>query len=374
MTLTDHIDDVGAGLREQRYPNESAISQGIVLRLLGALGWPTYDTRVVWPEYMTEGQRVDFALCHPAGTPLVFVEVKQTGKGVGADEQLFKYLLKGGIPLAVMTDGREWHFYLPGGSGSYEDRRFYLLDLLERNVEESTARLTRYLAYDDAKIQRTVESAWKDYRDISTAREIERHLPAAWARLLTDADEALAAVLAEKVESLSGYKPSPERIAQFLRQQAKNPGPGSLPPPLLRPLQPPDRGVAEPSEPVAPTRRKASPASLSDKAQRGYTLNGVFHDARNAADVYRRVIAALMNADSGFAERFSMEGGRTRAYLARDRELLFPGRADLQEQVAELPGGWYLGLNLSRQSIERRIQTACGLARFRFGKDLTLHL
>ena len=31
---------------------------------------------VVAPEYSLEGRRVDFALCHPAGKPLVFVEVK----------------------------------------------------------------------------------------------------------------------------------------------------------------------------------------------------------------------------------------------------------------------------------------------------------
>ncbi len=60
--------------------NEAAVSQGIVLRLLQAIGWPAYDTQVVWPEYSLSGRRVDFALCHPPAKPIAFVEVKQVGQ------------------------------------------------------------------------------------------------------------------------------------------------------------------------------------------------------------------------------------------------------------------------------------------------------
>ena len=39
MSLSKHIDDIRAGIKAGRYVNEAAVSQGIVLRLLQALGW-----------------------------------------------------------------------------------------------------------------------------------------------------------------------------------------------------------------------------------------------------------------------------------------------------------------------------------------------
>ena len=71
--LQDEIERVREGLEAGRFPNEASVSQGVVLRLLDALGWPSYDVDVVAPEYSLEGRRVDFALCHPPGKPLVSV-------------------------------------------------------------------------------------------------------------------------------------------------------------------------------------------------------------------------------------------------------------------------------------------------------------
>ena len=91
MQLNEHIADIQAGIRTGRFINEASVSQGIVLRILQALDWPTYDTQVVWPEYSVSGRRVDYALCHPKNKPIVFVEVKQVGQSEGAERQLFEY-------------------------------------------------------------------------------------------------------------------------------------------------------------------------------------------------------------------------------------------------------------------------------------------
>ncbi|MEK7404317.1 MAG: hypothetical protein AAB225_04345 [Acidobacteriota bacterium] len=81
--LKEHIEDIRSGIKAGRFTNEAAVRQGVVLRLLQALWWPTYDTQVVAPEYSVEGRRVDFALCHPPGKPAVFIEVKQVGQSDG---------------------------------------------------------------------------------------------------------------------------------------------------------------------------------------------------------------------------------------------------------------------------------------------------
>jgi len=114
-------------------------------RLLNTLGWPVYDIEVVTPEYSLGGRRVDYALCHPSREPLVMVEVKQIGQSKGADHQLFEYAFHKGVPMAVLTDEQEWHFFLPTEQGDYGERRVYKLDLLERDSQEAEAGLERYL-------------------------------------------------------------------------------------------------------------------------------------------------------------------------------------------------------------------------------------
>jgi predicted type IV restriction endonuclease len=49
--LPQTIADIRAGIRAGRYPNEAAVSQSIVRRVLECLGWPIYDPQIVWPEY-----------------------------------------------------------------------------------------------------------------------------------------------------------------------------------------------------------------------------------------------------------------------------------------------------------------------------------
>lgn len=74
MPLETTLNDIVNRLRQGRFPNEQAISQGIVLRVLQELGWDTWDTTIVWPEFKTGEGRVDFALCHPS--PLLLWEAE----------------------------------------------------------------------------------------------------------------------------------------------------------------------------------------------------------------------------------------------------------------------------------------------------------
>ncbi len=48
--LEQEIEVIRKGIKEGRFVNEAAVSQGIVLRLLHGLGWPLYDTQIIWPE------------------------------------------------------------------------------------------------------------------------------------------------------------------------------------------------------------------------------------------------------------------------------------------------------------------------------------
>lgn len=84
------------------------VSLSILLPILRALGWDDSDPDQVIPEYAKAGRRVDFALCGSPGRPSLFVEVKGVGRAVEGDRQLFEYAFHEGIPLCLLTDGREW--------------------------------------------------------------------------------------------------------------------------------------------------------------------------------------------------------------------------------------------------------------------------
>ena len=217
MNLEEDILDIQNRLKKNEYPNEASISQGIVLRLLKSLQWPTYDIQAVFPEYPIKGTRVDFALRIPQqSNPVIFIEVKQPGKGLGADKQLFQYAFHTGVPLAIFTDGKEWHFYLPSGMGNYDERRFYKLDLVGRDKQESLYRLKRYLAYEQVTNGKALEHAKEDYENVSKERQAEKNIPKAWNKLIEEENGTLIEAISEKVESICGFKPTQNQILKYL--------------------------------------------------------------------------------------------------------------------------------------------------------------
>lgn len=217
MALEEHLDSIRSDLKRRVFTNEASISQGIVLRLLHTLGWPRYNTQVVIPEYPVEEGRVDFALCHPPSKPLVFVEVKQVGKIGGAEKQLFGYAFHIGVPIVILTDGQEWHFFQPSGQGDYRERRVCKLDLIKTENEDSSEYLKRYLDYKFICNGDAIRAIQDDYQNIFQQRQIETNLPEAWIELVEEADEFLIDVVAEKTESLCGYKPTGEQVLNFLK-------------------------------------------------------------------------------------------------------------------------------------------------------------
>jgi hypothetical protein len=362
MSLEQDIEEIRAGITGGRFANEASVSQGIVLRLLHSLSWPVYDTRIVCPEYSLEGRRVDFALCQPATKPIALIEVKQVGQSEGAERQLFEYAFHAGIPLAVLTDGQEWNFFLPGEQGDYAERRVYRLDVVERDVSDCASRLNRYLDYKRMESGAAIDAAREDYRSIARQRQMGAMLPKAWAQLVDEEDELLLELIADRVESLCGYKPDPDMIATFLRISiSQRPAPGA--PDQLR--------ARAPRRPTRPPETGHQPASV------GFVLDGKHYGARNARDVLVSVFEALTARDQSFPERFAAlpRHGRRRRFLARAPEDLYPGRSDLaRDHSVQLTSGWWLGTNVSRAAIARIIKMACGVANIQVGHELSINL
>ena len=363
MTLEEHLAEIQSGLRSGSFPNEAAISQGVVIRVLQALNWPVFDAQIVFPQYGVAGRRADYALCHPRTKPVVFIEVKQLGHSEGADQQLFTYAYHEGVPMAVLTDGQEWNFYLPAERGHYDERRVYKLDLLERKLDESGRIFRRYLTYDDVCSGKAMETAKTDYKDVARQRDIKRTLPDAWAALSKEKDGKLIDLVAEKTESMCGFRPDKKILEDFLiskegRREGPSPGPKS-----------PGHGTREPM-----SKPKGSPPGT--KTSTDYIIRGQTFTARNAMEVVVEIFTHLADIYPDFLERYDAlpKHGRTRRYLARSPDRLNPRRPDLvRDYSREIVSDWWIDTNVSNNTKRKMLELACECVGLKLGEDVIIY-
>jgi hypothetical protein len=364
--LETTLADITTKLREGRFPNEQAISQGIVLRILQELGWTTWDVSLVWPEYQTGEGRADFALCHPPNKPAVFIEVKPPGKAEDAVRQALDYAFhSGGVPVVVLTDGKTWSFYLTMEQGTYDERRVYKLDLFEREPSEAAAKLTQYLNHSNVKSGQALESAREEYRNRNRAAQARAAIPAAWQELIGKGDELLVELLASAVESKAGVKPEEDDVLGFLTSLGK---------PLIveRAINTggPRHGTVEPPSKPGPTY---DPVASSRSGT--LVICGKAYRYGNAKDAMVTVLRELAQTDASFLQRCAQHPdaqGRKRQYIARTPEELYPDRPDLRDYREQLPGGWYVATNLNNVLKKSIIRLAAQVAGLTLGKDVTV--
>lgn len=343
----------------------------LVLPLLAALGWDTLDPDRVIREFgLPESLRVDYALAPVGHKPALFIEVKSPGKSFGGDRQLFEYAFHVGIPMAVLTDGREWSFYLPGEQGSYDDRRCYKLDLTERSEEECAFRLNRYMEFDRVRNGNAIKSARSDYEEVHRQKEVAESIPKAWRELIGEPDELLIVLIAERAESLCGFKPNVEDVEQFLIELpydsvSEKPAPMSY------------KGRTAQITPVAEhiqalTRRKQG-------GQRSVELEifGQKAVARNAQEAMLLILRKLAERNPDFLTCLAQRArSRKRNHLARSRGEVYPDRPDLAASAIEIvpESGWFIGLNIANREKHRIIKAACECANITFGRDVKITL
>jgi len=356
MSLNSDIEDIRDRLKSGSYQNEAAVSQGIILRLLNSLGWPIFDSLRVSPEYTIGTRRVDYALCHPPGKPIILIESKDVGDAFGGEKQLFEYAFHQGIPMAVLTDGQEWSFFLPGEQGAYHERCVYKLDLIARSTEECCRVFDRYLNYTQVISGNAIANGRNDYKDVSRQREIETALPEAWKELIKEQDEILVELIADKVETLCGFKPEPDVVRKFLDSLLQS-----------HQLLGPTGNKPHQDKPIKPSEE------INDFS--GFVFEGQSFQEGSAIRAMIKVFRVLSQKDPSFLERYAglPKHGRKRRYLARNKMELYPGRPDLCEQYSEqIADGWWVGTNYSRSTIRHAIELACEVAGIKFGSNLRL--
>ena len=155
--------------------NESTTQQYVILPILRALGWN--DTNLasmeVLPEYTVESKRADYALhIQREQNPVVLIECKRWNQPIARnEEQICFYAYSGNVPLAIITNGKLWRFYLSRWeASSLSDRIFCETDI--ENREDAIANLEKYLlksnvASEEAELNAYIALEEKEKPDIS---------------------------------------------------------------------------------------------------------------------------------------------------------------------------------------------------------------
>ena len=349
-------------IRANRYRNETDVREAIVNRILFELGWDVYNPDLVRREFTVEKRRVDYALFTSPSSPSVFIEVKAPNSGGDGDRQLFEYAFHQGAPFAILVDGREWSFFLPGEQGTYVERRVHKLDLLEREATDAANIFERYLRFERVKNGLAIQDARTDYQSAARDREARAAIPKAWNDLVSEPDELLIDLIAEKVVSLVGFRPTDEQVEAFL---AGMKGGGnelkiSATPTTARPVS--GRGIEVP--PISTGTRRVVLLLKGKRTEHPDAISALIYVLRKFYEEIPR-----------FLDQFSkLAPGRTRNHISRNRSDVYPRKPELEIYTTEIVPGWWLGSNIANREKERLLKLACDVAGLKFGKDLEIYL
>ena len=215
MDLKEFIKNVQTEKKIQTL-NEEATKQSIILPILQLLGWQIFNADEVYPEFSIENTRVDYALRN-GSINKVFIEVKRINEELEKhQEQLLTYSFRQGVSLSILTNGILWWFYLPLQEGSWEQRKFYTIDMYSQEYMKIAEIFDNFLAKEKVFSGEAIENAKKLYGNRQKKEIIKRNIPKAWRKIHIEGDELLLELIAETTEKICGHRPENNEVSEFL--------------------------------------------------------------------------------------------------------------------------------------------------------------
>ncbi len=129
LNMNEVLADIKSKLQSRDYKNEEHIRLSLVARLLQNVGWDIWNPKEVNTEFIAapneDKTRVDVALFFTPHAPAVFIEIKGVGqiqRLQDIERQLRGYNRDNTAMFAIITDGREWRFYLSQTGGEFSKK------------------------------------------------------------------------------------------------------------------------------------------------------------------------------------------------------------------------------------------------------------
>ena len=195
--------------------DEASTKQAVVLRLLSFLGWDIFNVEEVYPDYSANSSNLSYAL-RIRNTNKVFIEVKRVhSKLDNYQKSLINLASREGVPLAVLTNGITWWFYLISANGSWQRKWFYSIDLIKQKPDTFVPNLMDLLTKTKIAKGQSVKAA-KSLFQRKRQKLAANFLPEAWNQLISQPNKIFVELLSDQTEKLSRYKVDAKSIQQFL--------------------------------------------------------------------------------------------------------------------------------------------------------------
>lgn len=318
------------------------VEQGVVLPLLGALGWPVFDPTIVVRHHRVGDRTVSCALLGRHAEPAVLVDIETPGTAVTPAGNGHRHAFE---RIRVATNGAQWALSFADANRSDPEEPFHSVDLRHSPGDEAARGLLRYLARDAIVTGDALAAAATDQRIAQQSRRAVEALPEAWDQLVAQPSERLLDLLASQVERLCGVSPARDATTRFLKTLAEG-------------TRHVDVDVLERPESPEPGPRPAT-----GRERFSFTLDGTTRRFRSGRSLLAAVFVEFASRDTTFCHRFhARHRGTRRSYLAMRREDLYPGRSGMDRQIEPLRGGWFLGTHMGGPQKETMIRRACEIA------------
>jgi len=332
--MPDNFEELLARLRESKslfLSSEEATKQGAILPVLAKLGWDRDNIQEVIPEYSVGSGRVDY--CLKTGEQSVFLEVKRANEELeGHQEQLLDYAFRQGVKLAILTNGLLWWFYLPLSEGSWEQRKFFTVDIQQQEASVAAAHFRQFLKKEAVSSGTAVKDAERMRESKQKESIIQKTIPKAWRQLCEEPDEILLELFAEKVESLCGHSPDHQKLAEYIAKTLKSDTITTTQPPIRRP---------------GPKRSTKPIVGYTGKSPIAYRFEGEHYPVRTFKDILLGLCEALYRKHGMDFEQIFVLKGRKREHFSRDyKNMIYP------KEIAD--SGIYIETNLSANSVMQR--------------------
>lgn len=119
------------------------------------------------------------------------------------------------------------------------------------------------------------------------------------------------------------------------------------------------------------------PGGTRKPRARGYWLFGQEFQTRNANETLAALFRHFAEFAPEFPERFRQKArtiGRSRCYVGRTPQDVYPDREQLWEMTAQFAPGWYIGTNENNATKLKLLRVACRVIGLRFGKDVEVRM
>lgn len=214
--IESFIDSICKNKKIHKY-DESAIKQGVVLRLLSILEWDIFNVDEICPDFPVDSKMVSYSL-QINSKKKVFCEVKSAAETLEHHQkELIKLASQEQIDFCVLTNGLVWWFYLISAKGDWQQKKICTIDFFKQEPGEISSLLIDLLnkkALANGQALKTAKALY--HKNIE--RIVDDFIPQAYNQIISQPHKIFVELLTENTEKLCGHKVGSRQINEFLKR------------------------------------------------------------------------------------------------------------------------------------------------------------